>query len=187
MAALDNPVDRSKVKICVGTVSGPKGLDGSLRIRSYTTQPEDITSYGPVSDKTEKNHYDIHILQSTKKGLVVKISGIEDRDAAEAIKGLDLYVSRGSLPELDEGEFYFSDLIGLDAVNLNGSLIGKVKSVDNFGAGNVMELEMRDGNFRSLPFSLDVVPVVDIAGGRVVVKPPTELDIEDAADVMETG
>jgi 16S rRNA processing protein RimM len=118
---------------------------------------------------------------------VVKISGVEDRDAAEAIKGLDLYVSRGSLPKLDEGEFYFSDLIGLDAVNLNGSLIGKVKSVDNFGAGNVMELEMRDGNFRSLPFSLDVVPVVDIAGGRVVVKPPTELDIEDAADAMEIG
>ena len=177
MAASDNPVDLSKVKVCVGTVSGPKGLDGSLRIRSYTTQPEDITSYGPVSDKTGENLYDIHILQSTKKGLVVKISGIEDRDAAEAIKGLDLYVSRGLLPEL----------IGLDAVNLNGSLIGKVKSVDNFGEGNVMVLEMRDGNFRSLPFSLDVVPVVDIAGGRVVVKQPTELDIEDAVDAMETG
>ena len=187
MAASDNPVDRSKVKVCVGTVSGPKGLDGSLRIRSYTTQPEDITSYGPVSDKTGKILYDIHILQSTKKGLVVKISGIEDRDAAEAIKGLDLYVSRGSLPELDEGEFYFSDLIGLDAVNLNGSLIGKVKSVDNFGAGNVMELEMRDGNFRRLPFSLDVVPVVDIAGGLIVVKLPTELDIEDTIEAMETG
>ena len=94
---------------------------------------------------------------------MVKISGIEDRNAAEAIRGLDLYVSRCSLPDLDDGEFYFSDLIGLDAVNLNGSLIGKVISVDNFGAGNVMELEMQDGNYLSLPFSLDVVPVVDLS------------------------
>ena len=185
MAASDNSVDRSKVKVCVGTVSGPKGLDGSLRIRSYTTQPEDIISYGPVSDRTGENQYDIDILQSTKKGLVVKIGGIEDRDAAEAIKGLDLYVSRGSLPELDEGEFYFSDLIGLDAVNLNGSLIGKVKSVDNFGAGNVMELEMQDGNYLSLPFSLDVVPVVDIPGGRVVVNLPNQSDTEDTIEAME--
>ena len=97
MAAPDNPVDRSKLKVCVGTVSGPKGLDGSVRLRSYTTQPEDVTSYGPVSDKTGKNLYDIQVLQSTKKGLVVKIAGIEDRNAAEAIKGLDLYVSRSSL------------------------------------------------------------------------------------------
>ena len=86
-----------------------------------------------------------------------------------------------------KNEYYFSDLIGLEVVDLEDNVIGKVKSVDNFGAGNVMELEMRDGNFCSLPFSLDVVPVVDIAGGRVVVKPPTELDIEDAVDVMETG
>ena len=77
MAASENPDDLSNVKVCVGTVSGPKGLDGSLRIRSYTQQPEDITSYGPVSDKTGNILYDIHILRSTKKGLEVKISGIE--------------------------------------------------------------------------------------------------------------
>ena len=175
MPTSDETPDRSARMICVGTFLGPHGLDGIVKIRSYTGHPEDIASYGPVSDESGGRQFDVCILRSTTKGLVAELSGIEDRSAAEAIKGLKLYVTRSALPELVEGEFYFSDLIGLDAVTMDGLLVGKVKAMDNYGAGDLMEVELQNGEALILPFSHDVVPVVDIPGARVVVDPPHDI------------
>ena len=179
MTIANELVDQSQKKICLGKVTGPQGLDGSVRIKSYTAYPEDIASYGPLSDKEGRNQFDILILRCTKKGLVAKLGGILDRTAAEAIKGLELYVTRGVLPDPEEGEFYFSDLVGLDVVNIQGEMIGKVKTMDNFGAGDLIEIDVGDTHTFILPFSSQTVPVVDIAGGRVVVRLPDEDGSDD--------
>ena len=176
MTVANNIVDHSRKKICLGKVTGPQGLDGSVKIKSYTAHPEDIASYGPLSDKEGTNEFQISILRSTKKGLVAKLGGILDRTAAESIKGMELYVTRDLLPELEEGEFYFSDLAGLDVVNIRGKMIGRVIKVDNFGAGDLIEISMGETNTYILPFSMQTVPVVDVAGGRVVVRMPDEYD-----------
>ena len=185
MTAANDIGDPSLRKICLGKVTGPQGLDGSVRIKSYTAHPEDIASYGPVTDKEGRSQFDIQILRSTNKGLVAKLGGIEDRAAAEAIKGLELYVTRDVLPEPEEGEFYFSDLIGLDVVSIEGNLIGKVKSMDNFGAGNLIEIEFGEMNSFILPFSDQAVPVIDIVGGRVVVRLPDEDEPDHIVDALE--
>ena len=179
MTVSDEQFDRSARKICLGIVLGPQGLEGVVKIKSYTAHPEDIASYGPVSNETGTRQFDIRVLRATKKGLVAELSGIDDRSAAEAIKGLELFVERNALPEPDQEEYYFSDLIGLNVEKLNGQLIGKVKSMDNFGAGDVMEVELTDGGFLLLPFTRDAVPVVDIADTRVVVKASNGIDREE--------
>ena len=177
--------DPSTGMICLGKIIGPQGLDGSVRIKSYTTRPQDVASYGTVSDKTGDNQFDINILRSTNKGLVAKISGIEDRGAAEDLRGLELYVARDLLPELKENEYYFSDLIGLEVVDLEDNVIGKVKSVDNFGAGDVMEIVIKGQRSLVLPFSSEAVPFVDTLNGRVTVNLTEKSNLEFALDALE--
>ena len=185
MTTSNNTLDQSTRKVCLGVVAGPQGLGGAVKIRSYTAQPEDIASYGPVSDKNGNKSFHIHILRSTKKGLVAELSGVEDRAAAESIKGLELYVVRDALPDPDDGEFYFCDLIGLNVEKLDGEIIGKVKSMNNFGAGDVMEVELHDGGVLVLPFSHEAVPFVDVTGTRVVVNPPNEIDGDGFSEAGE--
>ena len=171
-------------RVCLGKIIGPQGLDGSVRIKSYTTRPQELASYGTVSDKTGDNQFDINILRSTNKGLVAKISGIEDRGAAEDLRGLELYVARDLLPELKENEYYFSDLIGLEVVDMEDNVIGKVKSVDNFGAGDVMEIAIKGEKSVVLPFSIEAIPIVDTLNGRVTVNLPDELNLDDTLDAV---
>ena len=186
MTVVKDILDHSIRKVCLGKVVGPQGLDGSVRIRSYTTRPEDVAAYGTVSDKTGSKEFDISIMRSTNRGLVAKISGIENRGAAEALKGLELYVGRDVLPEPKENEFYFSDLIGLEVVDLDGKLIGKVKSMDNFGAGDVIEVAIKGERSLVLPFSIEVVPFVDTLNGRVTVVLPDKSNLDVTVDAAET-
>ena len=176
--------DRSIRRVCLGKIVGPQGLDGSVRIKSYTTRPQDLASYGTVSDKTGDTQFDVNILRSTHRGLVAKISGIKDRGSAEALKGLELYVARDLLPELKENEYYFADLIGLEVVDMEDNVIGKVKSVDNFGAGDVMEIAIKGEKSIVLPFSIEAIPIVDTLNGRVTVKLPDELNLEVTLDAV---
>ena len=177
-----------KSRVCLGIVSAPQGLQGAVRIRSYTAQQEDIASYGPLSDEAGEREFTLRILRSTKRGLVAELSGINDRTAAEGIKGLELYVSRDALPEPDEEEFYYSDLIGLDVEDEDGKVIGQVKMMDNYGAGDVMEVALSDGEVLMLPFTKDVVTVIDVAGGKVRINRPEEIEVgAENADEEDAG
>ena len=167
-------------KVCLGTIVGSQGLKGAVRIRSYTANPEDIGSYGLLSDKTGKSEFRIRVLKSTKKGIIAELSGIRDRSASDEIKGLELFVERIVLPELEDGEFYFSDLIGLDVEKEDGQSIGRIKSMNNFGAGDVVEVVLFGGETLILPFTHETVPVIDVEGARVVVNVPTEAGADDA-------
>ena len=172
-SASDKPLDVNRV--CVGVVTGPHGLKGDVKIKSFTANLKDVAAYGPVTDESGEQSFEIRIISSNQKGLVAELSGVNDRNAAEAVQGTELYVSRDKLPALDEDEFYYSDLIGLAVENIDGEAIGIVSLIDNYGAGDVMEIELKDGGTEMFLMSRDVVPEIDLENGRIVVNPPTEI------------
>ncbi len=105
---------------------------------------------------------------------IVQLEGVADRNAAEALKGVELYVHRDQLPATEAQEFYHADLIGLVAEDEEGRRIGTVRAIHNFGAGDVIEIERADGSDVLLPFTRDFVPVVDVKGARVVIAVPED-------------
>ncbi|MCH7937799.1 MAG: 16S rRNA processing protein RimM [Proteobacteria bacterium] len=168
-----SPEDR----VCIGAISGVRGLKGEVRIKSFTADPDDIAAYGPVSTDGGERSFDIRVTAHAKGLIIARLSGIDDRDAAEALKGERLYVLKSALPEAEDGAYYHADLIGLGAETAAGEKLGIVKAVHNFGAGDVIEIT-GDGDKVGLmvPFTAEVVPVVDIENGRIVVSPPAVLE-----------
>lgn len=169
--------------VCVGVIVGAHGVRGALRVKSFTIQPTDLVAYGPVEAEDGKRQFQPTLLGESQKGVVlIKLDGVDDRNAAEALKGTKLMVPRAALPEPEEEEFYYSDLIGLRAELQDGTLLGKVKAVFDFGGGDVVEIKGPNGAVM-YPFTRAVVPVVDISGGRLVIDPPAEIEaLPDQAD-----
>ncbi len=163
--------------LCVGVIVGAHGVRGAIRIKSFTAQPADLAAYGPVEDD-QGRRFRLTLLGEAKGVVLAKLAGVADRDAAEALKGVKLWVDRSALPKPDEDEFYYSDLVGLAAERTDGSPMGRVKGVFDFGGGDIIEICGPEGAVM-LPFTRAVVPVVDIAGGRLVIDPPAEVDGED--------
>jgi 16S rRNA processing protein RimM len=166
--------------ICVAAVAAAHGVRGALKLRSFTEAPEGVAAYGPVCDGAGNELFELEVLRPAKGGVIAKAAGIDDRDAAEALRGVRLYVPRSRLPEPEEDEFYHEDLVGLDAVSPNGEVMGKVAAIFDFGAGDVLEIAMPTGKTMDLPFTREVVPMVDLASGRVVVVPPEGLTPQGA-------
>ncbi len=160
-------------RICIGVISGPHGVSGAVRIKSFTANPVDVAAYGDVSDESGKRHFTLTVTGTAKGVVRATIKGVNDRDAAEALKGVKLFVPRTVLPAPDEEEYYYCDLVGLDAVLADGTPLGIVKAVQNYGAGDMIEIEEKEGGSAiTIPFSRDAVPKVDLTGGRIVVTPP---------------
>jgi 16S rRNA processing protein RimM len=179
-------------RLLVGAIAAPHGVRGLVKVKSFTAAPADIAAYGPLSDETGRRRIALHVMSPASGGtgaLICRIDGVADRDAAEALKGLRLYVERAALPAPAEAEeYYHADLIGLAATLPDGTAFGRVVAVQNYGAGDLIEVERLAGAPRlvDLPFTRAVVPVVDIAGGRLVVDPPAEL-LEPAGAGPEAG
>lgn len=144
-----------------------------VRIKSFTERPEDVASYGPVSDETGRS-FQLGVVGLARGAVLASIDGVADRSAAEALKGVRLYVDRSKLPQPDEGEFYREDLIGLRAELADGTLVGTVSIVDDYGAGDIVEIARPGDRPLLLPFTEDAVPEIDIDGGRIVIAPPDE-------------
>ena len=167
--------ETSKELICVGAITGARGLKGEVRIKSFTADPKGISNYGDVFEENGRTSYQVRITGQAKGQLLAHLSGIEDRDAADALKGTRLYVPKSVLPETDEDEFYFSDLVGLRADLIDGGYLGKVKEVHDFGAGAILEVVGGEAGTVMVPFTKASVPKVDKAGGRVVIDLPIGL------------
>lgn len=162
-------------RVCLGVIVGAHGVRGQVRIKSFTEDPADVAAYGPVSDAEGRRSFDLRVTGEAKGVVLAALSGVGDRNAAEALKGLQLFVPRAALPALEDEEvFYHADLIGLRAEDGAGRLIGRVKAVHDFGAGDLLELALEDEREHLVPFTRMVVPVVDLASGRVVVELPVE-------------
>ncbi len=158
-------------KICIGQFLGAHGVKGLVKLASFTQEPEDVAAYGPLADEAGKRSWKIKLKSWNKTHFITEIKGISDRDQAEALKGIKLYVARDLLPEADEGSYYYTDLIGLDARTSDGVVFGKVLSVQNYGAGDILEIS-RPGGSELFPFSNAVVPDVHVAEGYLVIIPP---------------
>jgi 16S rRNA processing protein RimM len=165
-------------KLLMGRIGAAHGIKGEVRIQSFTEDPLALASYGPLS--TNKPGLTIRILaaRTTTNVLVARLEGVNDRNAAEKLNGVELYVDRALLPDTDDDDdFYHADLIGLKARLVDGSEIGEVMAVPNFGAGDLLEIrDPRSGDTYLYPFSKAVVPEVRIADGYLLIDPPIEAE-----------
>lgn len=161
--------------ICVGLVGSARGLKGELRVKSFTADASALASYGPLTDETGTKVFELKVTGKHKEQLVVRIKGVNDRTAAEALNGQKLYIERGLLPKPEEDEFYFSDLQGLDAELLDGTPFGRVIEADDFGGGPFIEVKTKSHGTVLVPFTKAAVPVVDVAAGRLVIDLPLGL------------
>jgi 16S rRNA processing protein RimM len=166
----------SNDRIIVGTIAGAFGVRGDVRVKSYCANPPDIARYTPLT--TQKGHvFRVLVIKGEAPGaLVARIEGIDTKEEADALRGIELYAERSRLPSLPDDEFYHNDLIGLSAVDTGGKLLGIVRAVLNHGAGDILEIQT-PGSAETilLPFTLAAVPTVDLAAGRIVADPPEGL------------
>jgi 16S rRNA processing protein RimM len=166
-------------RVCLGVVTGARGVKGEVRVKTFTAEALDIAAYGPLSDAEGKRQFVVQSATALKGGAALRLEGIGDREAAAALKGLSLYVDRKVLPAAAEDEFYHADLIGLRVEDGAGQTLGTVLALHDFGAGDVIEIERPDAMALMLPFTSEAVPLVDLEMGRMVVEVPDEL--------LETG
>src|SRR5437660_865601 len=162
-------------RVCVGVVGAAHGVRGAVRIKSFTAKPEDIARYGPLEDETGERQFTLRITGAAKGVLIAQLSEVVDRNHAEALRGLRLYLPRAALPQPEDEEYYHADLIGLDAVLTDGTPVGEVRAVHDFGAGDTLEIARPAGPPAVVPFTKAVVPEVDLTAGRLVLDPPPGL------------
>lgn len=165
--------------VLMAAVIGAHGLKGEVKVKTFTAAPGALGAYGPLQAK-DGRRFTIEALRPTGDSeAVVAFAEVKDRDAAEALKGTELTVTRDKLPEADTGEFYHADLIGLAAEDSQGRRIGKVLSIQNYGAGDVLVIAADTGDEILLAFTKDNVPEIDFANGRIIVAVPDEVDAGD--------
>jgi len=156
--------------VCVAAIAGAFGVKGEVKLKSFTDKPEDCAQYGPLYNEsgllvlTPQNH------RLVKNAVAVTAKEMQSREEAEALKSTKLYVRRSALPETDEDEFYFTDLVGLEVKSTDGKRAGKVIAVHEFGAGDMLEIKPKDGASFFHPFTKAAVPKVDISAGRIIIK-----------------
>ncbi len=169
--------DEADRLVLLGRIAGAHGIRGEVKINSFTGIPEDIAAYGALVDGKGRSFIIERLRPMKGMAVAAALAGISDRTAAEALRGVDLHVERARLPETDEDEWYYTDLIGLAAVSPDGEAVGEVVSVQNFGAGDLLEIRPAEGERTVLvAFTKACVPVVDIKGGRVIVDHVEDVD-----------
>ena len=161
--------------VCLGVVVGAHGVRGLVRVKSFTEHPESVAAYGPVETRDGTRRFVIEAKGMVKDLVLCRLEGIADRDAADALRGTELHVPRERLPETDGDEegWYHADLAGCQAVGSDGRVYGRVVGVQNFGAGDLLEIAPEAGGETVLMgFTGENVVEVDIEGRRIVIDPP---------------
>lgn len=169
--------------VLLAAVLGAHGLKGEVRVKVFTAGAGSLSAYGPLHAK-DGRLFTVEALRPGKSGeAVAAFAEVRDRDTAQALKGTELFVKRGALPEIESGEFYHADLIGLDAEDAHGRRIGKVLSVQNYGAGDVLAILADSGDEILIAFTRDNVPEIDLKAGRLIVAVPDEVEARPARDL----
>jgi 16S rRNA processing protein RimM len=159
-------------KVLAGVITGVHGIKGEVKLRSFTADPQAIAAYGPLIASSGER-FEIERLKPQKDGFIAALKGVGDRNKAETLKGVELFVSRLQLPEPGTDEVYIHDLIGVKVVEKNGAAFGTIVAVPNFGAGDLLEIR-RSGSEKTVlvPFAQDYVPVIDLSKGEIVIDLP---------------
>jgi 16S rRNA processing protein RimM len=171
----------TSAQICVARIGAPHGVRGQVRLWTFTEDPYAVLDFGPLATKDGKRTIEVDNVREAKGHLVATLKGVTDRDAAARLNGVELFVARDALPDTEDGEYYHADLIGLAAVNAVGEAIGRVVAMQDFGAGDIIEIAPPSGPTLLLPFTDAVVPTVDIAAGKVIIEMPGEIVGDDPA------
>ncbi len=167
--------------IVLGRIGAPHGVRGEVRVKSFTADPMDLGAYGPLTTDGGRV-LTIATIRPAKSMMIVRFKEVADRTDAETLTNQRLAIARDRLPPPEDDAFYVEDLIGLKAELPSGDPAGEVIAVHDFGAGDILELRRPEGDTVFLPFTHDVVPTVDIDGGRVVVVPPAEVTADGGDD-----
>jgi 16S rRNA processing protein RimM len=168
--------------ICIARIGAAHGVRGAVKLWTFTEQPLAVMNYGPLATRDGTRKFEIATAREAKGHLVATLKGIVTREDAERLSGVELYIARTKLPATGEDEYYHADLIGLAAVTPADELLGSVIAIHNFGAGDIIEIGPAHGATMLLPFTNAVVPSVDLAGGRVVIELPEEIDGDTPED-----
>jgi 16S rRNA processing protein RimM len=163
-------------RVLLGEIVGVHGIKGDLIVRSYTEAPDAIGSYGALSDETGARSFAVTVIRCGPKGVVARIAGIDDRTAAEALRGTKLYVARAKLPAAADNHYYHADLIGLVAAAPDGQRIGRIVAVHNYGAGDFVEITTVEEQQLLVPFTDACIPVIDLDAGLATVIAPVDID-----------
>ena len=168
-------------RIRVARIGAAHGIRGEVKLWSFTQDPAAVADYGPLETQDGTRRFEIETLRAAKDHFVARLKGVSDRNAAEALRNLDLYVPRERLPAIEEDDtYYYADLVGLMAVTADGALLGSVKALHNFGAGDIVEIEPDGGGTPlMLSFTAANVPAVNIEAGRIVVAVPNEIEARE--------
>jgi 16S rRNA processing protein RimM len=165
-------------RVCVAAVAGAFGVRGEARVKSFTADPLAFASYGPLETEDGTRRFRLRVTRPIPNGFAARLDGVSTREEAEALKGARLYAPRSALPKLPDDEFYHADLLGLAVFDAGGAPLGKVAAVQNFGAGDFLEIAQPGGKTLLLPFTMAAVPTVDLAAGRIVADPPDEVSAQ---------
>ncbi|WEX09772.1 ribosome maturation factor RimM [Chelativorans sp. AA-79] len=178
---LENPVQ-------LAVIGAAHGIKGEVRVKAFTEDPMALGSYGPLY-AADGRSFIVAGIRPAKEVVIVRFKGVDDRNGAEALNGEALFVDRSVLPEeLEEDEFYYSDLIGLTVVDETDEDLGRVIAVHNFGAGDLLEFRQESGSTLMIPFTRDAVPEIDFSEGMVRIDSMAAgLDGADAAPEEETS
>jgi 16S rRNA processing protein RimM len=165
-------------RVVVARIGAPHGVRGEVRVQPFTEDPMALKDFSPLHVAGKPQMLSALSVRPQKNMLVVRFKEVTSREAAEALKGALLEVERNRLPdeELDDDEFYITDLVGLDVQDGQGDLIGTVVAVENFGAGDIVEIKPIRGHALMLAFTEANVPKIDLEAGFIIIDPPEELD-----------
>ena len=158
-------------RICVGAIAGAFGVRGEVRLKSFCARAEDIATYGPLATEDGKRSFAVKLTRPVNGGLGARLTGVDTKEQADALKGTTLWADRAALPPLPDDEFYHADLIGLEVVDTGGVSLGRVRAVHDHGAGDILEI-LGPSGVLLVPFTRAAVPTVDLTAGRIVADPP---------------
>ena len=169
-------------RVCVGAFAGAFGVTGEVRLKSYCADPTAIADYGALFTEDGKRSFAVSLTRPVAGGLGARVSGVKTKEDADALRGVQLYVDRTRLPKLPDDEYYHADLIGLEARDTGGAVLGRVSQVLNHGAGDILEIT-GPGVKQALlvPFTMAVVPTVDLSKGLVILDLPDETEVKGEA------
>lgn len=167
----------------MAAVIGAHGLKGEVKLKTFTETSGALARYKRLHAKDGRVFTVAKLRPGKADEAVATFAEVVDRNTAEGLKGLELFVARDVLPAPDENEFYHADLIGLTAMDEADRVIGTVKAIHNYGAGDVIEIARGDGDTVMLPFARDFVPEIDLKAGRVVIAEPAEVETGERGNV----
>ena len=169
--------------ILIGKITSAQGLKGLVNIMSFAQNPTDIMQYEQLLDKNGEEFSKMEIVGGVKGKnkdvITVKIDGVNDRTQAEKMRNIELFIDESELDELEEGEFYYSDLVGLDVLDSKKTKIGIVKNADDYGAGGILEIEFEDKNKEMFSITNQIFPEVEIEQNYLVLNIPEIVEVKN--------